>query len=680
MRSLVKMVAVTGVLVSTIACNNVSQDSGFKWKVDRFADVEILRYQVKGFDSLALQEKLMIYYLSQAAIEGRDILFDQNGAYNLAIRRTLEAVYRDYKGDKKAPNFIAMEEYLKRVWFSNGIHHHYSNDKFTPSFSQDFLEEAVKSVSPELLYLADSETVDSRLSAILPVIFDPAVMPKRVNQAEGADLVVTSAGNYYQGVTQKEAEDFYAQMKNPKDLRPVSYGLNSRLVKQDGKLIEQVWREGGLYGQAIEKVSYWLAKAMPYAANDHQKRVIAQLIEFNKTGDLSMFDSYCIDWVSDIDSRVDFVNGFTETYGDPLGLKGSWESLVNFKDIEATKRTIKISDNAQWFEDHSPVDPQYKKREVKGVSAKVITAAMLGGDCYPASPLGINLPNSNWIRKEYGSKSVTIENIAYAYDQASQGSGFGQEFIWSDTERESIGQYGFLTDNLHTDLHECLGHGSGQLLPGVDPDALKNYGAPIEEARADLFALYFLADPKAVEIGLVPNDQAYKAEYYRYIMNGYMTQLVRIEQGRDIEQAHMRNRHLIAQWVFEKGASDKVVELRDKEGKSYIVINDYQALRELFGQLLAEIQRIKSNGDFEAAKSMVERYAVKIDPTFHKQILARYATLKLAPYKGFVNPIYQPVYNDKKEIIDVKLSYEESFIDQHLRYSKDHSWLPTYNK
>ena len=620
-----------------------------------------------------------MYYLTEAALQGRDILFDQNGKYNLRIRRTLEAVYTGYKGDKNTPDFKAMEVYLKRVWFSNGIHHHYGSEKFVPGFAPEFFKEAVLSVDTSTLPLAEGQTAEQLCDELFPVIFDPAVMPKRVNQAAREDLVLTSACNYYDGVTQKEAEDFYNAMKDPKDETPVSYGLNSRLVKENGKIQEKIWKVGGLYGQAIDKIVYWLKKAEGVAENPEQKAVIAELIKFYETGDLKTFDEYAILWVKDLNSLVDFVNGFTESYGDPLGMKASWESLVNFKDMEATHRTEIISGNAQWFEDHSPVDKQFKKDEVKGVSAKVITAAILAGDLYPATAIGINLPNSNWIRSHHGSKSVTIGNITDAYNKAAHGNGFNEEFVYSDAELQLIDKYADLTGELHTDLHECLGHGSGKLLPGVDPDALKAYGSTIEEARADLFGLYYVADPKLVELGLTPNEDAYKAEYYTYLMNGLMTQLVRIEPGNNVEEAHMRNRQLIARWVFEKGAADKVVELVKKDGKTYVVVNDYEKLRELFGELLSEIQRIKSTGDYQSAHDLVESYAVKVDPALHAEVLERYKKLNLAPYKGFVNPKYEAVVDAAGKITDVKVTYDEGYAEQMLRYSKDYSNLPSIN-
>nr|WP_302436228.1 dihydrofolate reductase [Bacteroides intestinalis] len=651
----------------------------FDYTVEQFADLQILRYRVPGFENLSLQQKELVYYLTEAALQGRDILFDQNGKYNLRIRRTLEAVYTGYKGDKNTPNFKAMEVYLKRVWFSNGIHHHYGSEKFVPGFAPEFFKEAVLSVDASTLPLAEGQTAEQLCDELSPVIFDPIVMPKRVNQAAGEDLVLTSACNYYDGVTQKEAEDFYNAMKDPKDETPVSYGLNSRLVKENGKIQEKVWKVGGLYGQAIDKIVYWLKKAEGVAENPEQKAVIAELIKFYETGDLKIFDEYAILWVKDLNSLVDFVNGFTESYGDPLGMKASWESLVNFKDMEATHRTEIISGNAQWFEDHSPVDKLFKKDEVKGVSAKVITAAILAGDLYPATAIGINLPNSNWIRSHHGSKSVTIGNITDAYNKAAHGNGFNEEFVYSDAELQLIDKYADLTGELHTDLHECLGHGSGKLLPGVDPDALKAYGSTIEEARADLFGLYYVADPKLVELGLTPNEDAYKAEYYTYLMNGLMTQLVRIEPGNNVEEAHMRNRQLIARWVFEKGAADKVVELVKKDGKTYVVVNDYEKLRELFGELLSEIQRIKSTGDYQGAHDLVENYAVKVDLVLHAEVLERYKKLNLAPYKGFVNPKYEAVVDAAGKITDVKVTYDEGYAEQMLRYSKDYSNLPSIN-
>lgn len=652
----------------------------FSYEVDKFADLQILRYQVPGFESLTLNQKQLLYHLSQAAIMGRDILFDQNCRYNLAVRRTLEAITENYKGDRSSADYKAMEVYLKRVWFSNGIHHHYGEEKFVPGFSEEFFVSAVKGLDPNAVPVRDGQTVDQFLAELVPVIFDPLVLSKRTVQSGDQDLILASANNYYGGgITQHEVEAFYDKMKDPKDETPISYGLNSRLVKEDGKIVEKVWKVGGLYTQAIEKIVAELQLAVPFAENENQKKVIETLISYYKTGDLKEFDAYAVLWVKDTVSEVDFINGFTETYGDPLGMKASWESTVNFVNKEATKRTIVISNNAQWFEDNSPVDSRFKKKEVKGVSAKVITVAMLGGDCYPATPIGINLPNADWIRKDHGSKSVTIENITEAYDKASQGSGFNEEFVWSDKEREAIKTYGFLTDNLHTDLHECLGHGSGQLLPGVASDALKAYSSTLEETRADLFGLYYIADPKLVELGLVPDAEAYKAEYYKFVMNGLMSQLVRIELGKSVEEAHMRNRQLIAKWAFEQGKADNVIELKKKEGKTYVVVNDYAKLRELFGKLLAEVQRIKSEGDFAAGKKLVEDYAVKVDPELHAEVLKRYAALNLAPYKGFVNPVMKLVKNEKGEVTDVTLDYTEGYTQQMMRYGKEYSFLPTYN-
>lgn len=654
----------------------------FNYVVDQFADLQILRYQVPGFESLSLKQKQLLYHLSEAALMGRDILFDQNCRYNLPVRRTLEAIYKGYKGDRKDPQFIALETYLKRVWFANGIHHHYAEDKFVPGFTPEFFRSCVEQVEASELPLPEGQTVEQFVAGISPVIFDPEVMPKRSVQSGDADLILASANNYYgEGVTQKEVEDFYAEMKVGKDtVSPISYGLNSRLVKENGKLFEKVWKVGGLYSSAIEKIVAELDKAVAFAENEAQKAIIEKLIEYYRTGDLKTFDAYSVMWVEDTASDADFVNGFIETYGDPLGMKASWESTVNFINKEATKRTKVISDNAQWFEDHSPVDKRFKKEKVKGVSAKVITVSMLGGDCYPATPIGINLPNADWIRRDHGSKSVTIENITEAYDKASQGNGFSEEFVWSDAERERLKKYGFITDNLHTDLHECLGHGSGKLLPGTDPDVLKAYSSTLEEARADLFGLYYLGDAKLVELGLVPDEEAYKAEYYKYIMNGLMTQLVRIEQGKNVEEAHMRNRQLIAKWVYEKGKADNVIELKQREGKTYVLVNDYAKLRELFGTLLAEVQRIKSEGDFAGGKKLVEDYGVKVDPVLHAEVLERYAKLNLAPYKGFVNPVMKEVKNEEGKVTDIVLDYTEGYAGQMLRYSRDYSFLPSYNK
>lgn len=649
----------------------------FSYIVDQFADLQILRYQVPGFENLSLRQKQLLYHLSEAALMGRDILFDQNGRYNLVIRRTLEAVYQYGTVDKSSADYQAFEVYLKRVWFANGIHHHYGEDKFIPGFSEAFFDAAVRSVDVSLLPLKAGETVDTLLARLKPVIFDPTVMPKRTVQSGDTDWIQASANNYYgEDVTQAEVEAFYGKMKAEGDSRcPLSYGLNSRLEKENGQLVERVWKVGGLYSEAIERIVAELEKAAVFAENEKQRQIITTLIDYYRTGDLRTFDAYSILWVEDTDSQVDFVNGFIETYGDALGLKASWESTVNFRNEEATRRTQIISENAQWFEDHSPVDQRFKKERVKGVSAKVITVTMLGGDCYPSTPIGINLPNADWIRRDHGSKSVTIENIMEAYDKASQGSGFSDEFVWSDEERNRIKTYGFLTDMLHTDLHECLGHGSGQLLPGTDPDALKAYASTLEEARADLFGLYYLADPKMQELGLVPDGEVFKAEYYKYMMNGLLTQLVRIEEGKDVEEAHMRNRQLIARWVFEQGAADKVVELKKREGKTFVIINDYQQLRALFGKLLAEVQRIKSEGDYEAGRSLVENYGVKIDPVLHHEIRERYVRLHLSPYKGFVNPIMREVKDDAGHVTDITLDYTEGYAEQMLRYSRDYSYL-----
>lgn len=658
----------------------VTETGTFDYHVDKFADLEILRYQVPGFESLTLKQKELIYYLSQAALEGRDILYDQNNKYNLAIRRTLETIYLYYAESRNTDDFQNMMVYLKRVWFSNGIHHHYATDKFEANFSQAFFEKAVRSVPADKLPIESFDnSVEKLLKAISPVIFDEKLYAKRVNQAEGEDLIKSSANNYYEGVTEKEVDAFYDKMRDPNDSTPLSYGLNSKLMKENGKIVEKTWKIDGMYTAAIEKIVGWLEKASQVAENDEQRNVINSLIDYYETGDLLTFDEYSILWVEDTESRIDFVNGFIETYGDPLGIKASWESVVNFKNLEATQRTITISENAQWFEDHSPVDPRFKKDSVNGVTAKVITAAMLGGDCHPATPIGINLPNANWIRQMHGSKSVTLENITEAYDKAAQGNGFNEEFVWNDEERERIKKYGYQSDNLHTDLHECLGHGSGQLLPGVSQDALRAYGATIEEARADLFGLYYAADPKMVELGLLPNMEAYKAEYYKYMMNGLLTQLTRIEIGNDIEEAHMRNRQLIARWVYEQGQKENIVELKKRDGKTFVVINDYEGMRALIGKLLAEVQRIKSEGDFEGAKKLVENYGVKVDKAIHEEIKERYAKLNIAPYKGFVNPVYKPVYDKDGKITDIEVKYDESFVEQMIRYSRQYSSLPTLN-
>ncbi len=639
-------------------------DTEFDYTADRFADIEVLRYQVPDFDSLTLNQKILVYYLQEAALWGRDILWDQNYKHNLAIRELLEGVYDNYTGSRDTEDFKAFETYLKQVWFANGIHHHYSNDKFVPGFSRVFLEEQIAAlpVKPE------------GADELVEVIFNPAIAPKKVNQAEGEDLIATSAVNMYgPGVTQKDVEDYFAAIKNPADATPVSYGLNTRIEKDaNGKIVEIPYKLGGLYGEAIAHIVDNLTKAMPYAENDAQKEIIASLIEFYTTGSLKTFDDYSIKWAEDTASQVDFINGFIESYNDPLGMTGSWESIVNFKNIPASHRTEVLSSNAQWFEDNSPVDARFKKEKVKGVSAKVITAAILAGDSYPATPIGINLPNANWIRAAHGSKSVTLENITQAYDEASHGNGFNEEFVIDEETAKLLDDYLFITDNLHTDLHECLGHGSGKLLPGVDPDALKAHGSTLEETRADLFALYYLADPKLVEIGLLDNPEAYKAEYYKYILNGMMTQLMRIEPGKDVEEAHMRNRKLIAEWAYEHGKDANVIELVERDGKTFVKINDYQALRGLFGELLAEIQRIRSTGDYAAGRDLVEKYAVKVDPKLHKEVLDRYAKLDIAPYKGFVNPSYKLVKDKDGNITDVKIVYGEEYVGQMQRYSRDY--------
>lgn len=648
----------------------------FHYTVEQFADLQILRYRVPGFERLSLRQKMLVYYLSQAALEGRDILFDQNGKYNLQIRKLLEAVYIHYQGDRTTEDFQQFEIYLKRIWFSNGIHHHYACDKLVPGFSAEYLTHLMASVDPSVLPVNKGESVRAMCDKLFPVIFNPDVMPKRVNQADGEDLVLTSAANYYEGVTQAEAEAFYAARKaEGSPTEPVMYGMNSRLAKVDGQIQEQVWKVGGMYSAAIGKIIGWLEKAGEYAENESQHEVIRLLIDFYRTGDLHTFDVYSIAWLKDTASHIDFVNGFIESYGDPLGMKASWESIVDFKDAEATRRTELISSHAQWFEDHSPVDARFKKEAVKGVSAKVITAAILAGDLYPSTAIGINLPNSNWIRSVHGSKSVTIGNLTEAYNRAARGNGFREEFVYSDVERKLLDTYADITDDLHTDLHECVGHGSGKLLPGVDADALRAYGSTIEEARADLFGLYYLADAKLVEWGLVPDAEAYKAEYYSYMMNGLMTQLVRIEPGRTVEEAHMRNRQLIARWVLEQGREAKVVELVVREGKTYVRVNDYVQLRALFGKLLAEVQRIKSEGDYEAARRLVETYGVQIDPALHAEVLQRYERLHLAPYKGFVNPVYTLQTDAEGNVTDVQIAYTEGYAEQMLRYSREYSNL-----
>ncbi len=664
-------------LASMISLNAAAVvDKNFDYHVDRFADIEVLRYEVPEFDRLSLNQKKMIYYLSQAAQAGRDIIWDQNGRYNLQIRKLLENIYTNFKGDKNSKDFKAFEKYLKQVWFGNGIHHHYSSDKFIPEFSEAFFAEQVKALPDSLLPLNEGETREAMVATLTPVIFDPTVMPKRVNQDGTKDVVATSANNLYgEGVTQAEVEEYYSKLKDPNDPRPISYGLNAKVVKENGKIKEEHYHLNGLYGPAIAKIIYWLDMAKSVAENDAQKTYITKLIDYYITGDLRLFDEYSILWAEDTASDVDFVNGFIESYGDPLGMTGSWESYVNFKNNKSTSRTEPISNNAQWFEDNSPVDPRFRKPTVKGVSAKVINAAMLAGDAFPSTAIGINLPNSNWIRAEHGSKSVTIENITEAYDMASHGNGFNKEFVIDEATGKLLDDYLYITDMLHTDLHECLGHASGQILPGVDPDALKENGSTLEEARADLFALYYLADPKLQELGILDNPEAYKAEYYKYMLNGLMTQLNRIEPGKDVEEAHMRNRQLIAAWILDKGKKDKVVELVKKKGKTFVKINDYKKMRSLIAQLLKEIQRIKSEGDYKAGVELINKYAVKVDPKLHKEVLQRFSTLDIPPYRGFINPVYVPVYDDKGNITDVKLTYGEGYADQMLRLSRDFTTL-----
>ncbi len=664
---------VVGTMVSIQA--HAVVDKNFDYHVDRFADIEVLRYEVPEFDRLSLQQKKMLYYLTQAAQAGRDIIWDQNGRYNLQLRKLLENIYTSYNGDRDSKDFKAFEKYLKQVWFGNGIHHHYSNDKFTPEFSQAFFEAQVDALPASALPLADGQTKEEMMAVLVPVIFDPTVMAKKVNQDGTQDVVATSAVNLYEGVTQAEVEAYYDAMKDLSDPTPISYGLNSKVVKENGKVTEQHYHLNGLYGDAIAEIIYWLDMAKNVAENDAQKAYITKLIDYYITGDLKLFDEYSILWAEDTKSDVDFVNGFIESYNDPLGMTGSWESYVNFKNAKSSARTETISSNAQWFEDHSPVDPRFRKPNVKGVSAKVINAAMLAGDAFPSTAIGINLPNANWIRAAHGSKSVTLENITEAYDMASHGNGFNEEFVIDAPTSKLMDDYLYITDMLHTDLHECLGHGSGQLLPGVDPDALKENGSALEEARADLFALYYLADPKLIELGILDNPEAYKAEYYKYMLNGLMTQLNRVELGKDIEEAHMRNRQLIAAYVLDKGKKDKVVELVKKNGKTFVKINDYKKMRGILAELLAEIQRIKSEGDYEAGNRLIQKYAVKVDPKLHKEVLERYSHLDIPPYRGFINPQYTPVYDESGEIIDVKLGYGENYVEQMLRLSRDYSTL-----
>ena len=656
-------------ITASCASDKKADADDFDYTADRFADIEVLRYQVPDFEQLTPRQRIYIYYLTEAAIAGRDILWDQNGKYNLAIRDLIEGVYTNYKGDKNDENFKALETYLKQIEFANGIHHHYSTDKFTPGFTQEWLLAQAAQLP---------EGTVSDVEVLMPVIFDPTVMAKRVNQAEGQDLILTSANNLYDGVTQAEVETYYNAIKDTTELTPISWGLNTRVIKENGKVTEQVYKVGGLYTQAIERIVANLEKAAEYAENDTQKDIINKLVTYYRSGDLKDFDTYSIAWTEDTDSRIDFINGFIEDYGDPLGMTGAYESIVNFKNNEASHRTEVIAGNAAWFEANSPVDPRFRKDEVKGVSAKVITAAILAGDSYPATPIGINLPNSNWIRAAHGSKSVTIENITDAYDKAAHGNGFNEEFVIDESTAKLLDDYLFITDNLHTDLHECLGHASGRLLPGVDPGALKAHGSTLEEARADLFALYYLADPKLIELGLLDNPDAYKAEYYKYILNGLMTQLTRIEPGKDVEEAHMRNRQLISKWVLEKGQPDNVIELVKRDGKTYVQINDYAKMRDLIGQLLAEVQRIKSEGDYQAGAELVENYGVKVDPELHREVLERYAKLDIAPYKGFVNPVYSPVTDADGNITDVTITYGEEYLPQVLRYSRDYRTLPAF--
>ncbi len=667
-------------MLSAMIASPALADKNFDYKVDRFADIEVLRYEVPEYSRLSLQQKKMLYYLSQAAQMGRDIIWDQQGAYNLQLRQLLEKVYNRYNGDRNSKEFKAFEQYLKQVWFANGIHHHYSSDKFRPGFSQAWFEEQVAKLGNCCLPLEQGQTRQQMMDTLLPVIFDPTVMPKGVSQ-EGPDVIKNSSTNLYgEGVTQAEVEAFYDKMKDPNDPTPVSYGLNSRVVKEDGKIKEQRYSLNGLYGPAIAQIIYWLDMAKSVAENDAQKAYITKLIDFYITGDLKLFDEYSILWAEDTTSDIDFVNGFIESYGDPLGMTGAWESYVNFRNSKSSERTKIISDNAQWFENNSPVDARFKKDKVKGVSAKVITASMLAGDAFPATAIGINLPNSNWIRAQHGSKSVTIENITEAYAMASIGNGFNEEFVIDAPTRQLLDKYLYITDMLHTDLHECLGHGSGKLLPGVDPDALKEHGSTLEETRADLFALYYLADPKLIELGILDNPDAYKAEYYKYVLNGLMTQLNRIEPGANIEEAHMRNRQLIAKWILEKGKKQAkggkdVIELAKKGGKTYIKINDYNKMRELVGKLLAELQRIKSEGDYAAGNKLVQDYAVKVDPKLHKEVLDRYSKLSIPPYRGFINPVYTPKYDDKGEIVDITISYPENYVEQMMRLGRDYSPL-----
>ena len=669
---------IASAMIALLATSCSEQNTAeFRWQIDNFDDIKILRYQVHGFEQLSLEQKELIYYLNQAAISGRDIMFDQNFKYNLAIRRTLEAIYQNYTGDKECAEWKAFEKYLKKVWFANGIHHHYSNDKFKPEFSQEYFENVLVAQCAATIPNEGFESQAAMMEIIVPAIFDPELYPSKLVQADGVDVLKASSMNYYEGVSQAEAERFYAKMAKKNDPRPISYGLNSKLVKEGGKIYEKTYKLGGMYSDAIEQIIYWLEKAAG-VAQEPQKSTLLTLVEYYKTGDLRLFDQFNIAWTKDTESYIDYVNGFTEDYGDPLGRKGAWESIVNFKNDEATLRTKIISDNAQWFEDNAPINPAFRKAEVRGVSAKVITAATLAGDAYPATPIGINLPNADWIRKEHGSKSVTIDNITEAYAESAHGNGFDEEFILRKEDRQRIEEYGRLGDNLHTDIHECLGHGSGQLAPGTKGGELKQYSSTLEEARADLFGLYYLGDPKLVELGLVPSFDVAKAQYAEYIMNGMMTQFTRIELGKNVEESHMRNRKLIAEWCYEHGKAENVIEWVVENGKRYVVVNDFERLRTLFGEMLYEVQRIKSEGDFEAGRDLVERYAVKIDPDLHKEVLERYATLNIQPYAGFINPIYTLVEEDGK-VVDVKIEYPDNYIEQMLYYSNNYSFLPTLN-
>jgi dipeptidyl-peptidase-3 len=678
-----KLIAVISMTIVLFSCTTKNEKpkpeapSDFKFLVEQFADLKIMRYQVPGFEELTLSQKELVYYLSQAALCGRDIIYDQNGKYNLAIRRTLENIYLTYNGKKEGADWLAFEVYLKRVWFSNGIYHHYASEKFLPGISIAYFNELVKNSDQAKFPVKLGQTVGQLVTELTQVMFDPEIMPKKVNLDANADLVLSSAVNFYEGVNEPEVEAFYKNLKQPDPEHPLSFGLNSNLVKENGKIVEKTWKIGGGYTEAIEKIVFWLEKAITVAENDEQKAIFAKLVEYYKTGNLKTWDEYNVLWVEDLKSDIDVVNGFIESYEDPLGRKATWESVVNFKDKEGTKRAEIISGNAKWFEDNSPVDCRFKKKQVKGVTAKVITVAQLAGDCYPSTPIGINLPNADWIRKEHGSKSVTIDNITYAYDQAALGNGMLEEFVLSEGERELSRKYNSLAGNVHTDLHECLGHGSGQLLPGTSSEALRNYQSTLEEARADLFALYYMMDPKMVELKILPSEAAAKAEYNSYIRNGLLTQLTRISPGKNIEESHMRNRQLIAAWCFEQGASAKVIEYVKQEGKTYIKINDYVKLRELFGKLLAEIQRIKSEGDYIAGKALVETYGVKVDQALHEEVLARFKKLNVAPYGGFLNPVFTLVQENGK-ITDVKVQYPDNFARQMLDYSTNYSFLPTW--